>query len=182
MSVDLHLKEDAVTPDLARLAAQVPALKKVMGIAMRNALISHFRAKNGTPNRLGGTRTNFWLAVANSCSAPVVNGSGVMVRINHPHVAIHVYGGRVTPKKAKMLAIPVTAEAHGKSPRVFSDLRPVWSGGRPVGLALGGKMYYVLKKGVRVPRDPQALPPDDKVRKAVTTAARIFLRRRENGS
>ncbi|MBS5508311.1 MAG: hypothetical protein KHX31_06720 [Akkermansia sp.] len=182
MSVNLTLKEDSVTPDLARLASQVPDLKKVMGVAMRNALISHFRVKNATPNRLGGTRTNFWLAVANSCSAPVVNGSGVMVRINHPHAAIHVYGGRITPKKAKMLAIPVTAEAHGKSPRVFSDLRPVWREGRPVGLALGEKMYYVFKKRVWVPRDPRALPPDDKVRKAVTTAARIFLRRRENGS
>lgn len=182
MSVNLTLKEDAVTPDLARLAAQVPALKKVMGYSMRNALISHFRGKNAKPNRLGGTRTNFWLAVANSCSAPVVNGSGVMVRINHPHAAIHVYGGHVTPKKAKMLAIPVTAEAHGKSPRVFSDLRPVWSGGRPVGLALDDKMYYVFKKGVRIPKDPHALPPNNKVRTAVTRAAVIFLRRRQNGS
>ena len=161
MSVNLTLKADSVTPDLARLASRSPALKKVMGVAMRNALISHFRFKNATPNRLGGTRTNFWLAVANSCSAPVVNGSG----------------GHVTPKKARMLAIPVAAEAHGKSPRVFSDLRPVWSGGRPVGLALGEKMYYVLKKGVRIPRDPQALPQEDRVRQAVTRAARIFLRR-----
>lgn len=182
MSVNLTLKEDAVTPDLARLAAQEPALKKVMGVAMRNALISHFRGKNATPNRLGGTRTNFWLAVANSCTAPVVNGSGVMVRINHPHAAIHVYGGRVSPKKAKMLAIPVTEEAHGKSPRAFSDLRPVWSAGRPVGLALGEKMYFIFKRSVRIPRDPQALPPEDKVRKAVTTAARIFLRRLAKGS
>lgn len=182
MSVNLTLKEDAVTPDLARLAAQVPALKKVMGYALRNSLIAHFRAKNATPNRLGGTRTNFWLAVANSCTAPVVNGSGVMVRINHPHAAIHVYGGHVTPKKAKMLAIPVAAAAHGKSPRVFSDLRPVWSAGRPVGLALGGEMYYVFKKGVRIPRDPRALPPGDKVRQAVTAAARLYLRRRAEGS
>lgn len=95
-----------------------------MGVAMRNALISHFRLKNVTPNRLGGTRTNFWLAVANSCSAPVVNGSGVLVRINHPHAAIHVYGGHITPKKARMLAIPVAAEAHGKSPRVFRTSGP----------------------------------------------------------
>ena len=86
MSVNLTLKADSVTPDLARLASRSPALKKVMGVAMRNALISHFRLKNATPNRLGGTRTNFWLAVANSCSAPVVNGSGVLVRINHPQI------------------------------------------------------------------------------------------------
>ena len=177
MSIDLKLTRDTVTPELERLASRQPALKKIMGISMRNTLISHFRAKNARPNRLGGTRTNFWLAVANSCSAPVVNGSGVLVRINHPHAAIHVYGGHVTPKKAKMLAIPVAAEAHGKSPRVFSDLRPVWSGGRPVGLALGEKMDYVLQKGVRIPRDPQALPQEDRVRQAVTRAARIFLRR-----
>lgn len=100
-----------------------------------------------------------------------------MVRINHPHVAIHIYGGHISPKKAKMLAIPVTAEAHGKSPRGIKDLRPVWSGGRPVGLALGQKMYYVFKRGQRIPKDPRALPPDDKVLKAVNSAARIFLRR-----
>lgn len=46
-----------------------------------------------------------------------------------------------------------------------------------MGLALGEKMYYVLKKGVRIPRDPQALPQEDRVRQAVTRAARIFLRR-----
>lgn len=119
MSIDLKLTRDTVTPELERLASRQPALKKIMGISMRNTLISHFRAKNARPNRLGGTRTNFWLAVANSCTAPMVGGSGIMVRINHPHVAIHIYGGNITPKKAKMLAIPVTAEAHGKSPRVI---------------------------------------------------------------
>ena len=177
MSIDLKLTRDTVTPELERLASRQPALKKIMGIAMRNTLISHFRAKNAKPNRLGGTRTNFWLAVANSCTAPVLGGSGIMVRINHPHVAIHIYGGHISPKKAKMLAIPVTAEAHGKSPRGIKDLLPVWSGGRPVGLALGQKMYYVFKRGQRIPKDPRALPPDDKVLKAVNSAARIFLRR-----
>ena len=50
MSVNLTLKADSVTPDLARLASRSPALKKVMGVAMRNALISHFRFKNAMLN------------------------------------------------------------------------------------------------------------------------------------
>lgn len=181
MSINLSLKKDAVSPDLANMAASSPVLNKVMGIAMRNALIVHFRAKNARPNRLGGTRTNFWLGVANSCSAPVVSGGGVMVRINHPHVAIHVYGGVITPKKARMLAIPVAPEGHGKSPRSINDLHCVFSGGRPVALALGERVIYALKKSQRIPKDSAALPPDNKVRDAVTRAAEIWFRRRQSG-
>ena len=52
MSIDLKLTRDTVTPELERLASRQPALKKIMGISMRNTLISHFRAKNARPNRL----------------------------------------------------------------------------------------------------------------------------------
>lgn len=113
MSIDLKLTRDTVTPELERLASRQPALKKIMGISMRNTLISHFRAKNARPNRLGGTRTNFWLAVANSCTAPMVGGSGIMVRINHPHVAIHIYGGEHYPQESQNVGYP----GHSRSPR-----------------------------------------------------------------
>ena len=58
---------------------------------MRNTLISHFRAKNARPNRLGGTRTNFWLAVANSCTAPMVatGGAGLGLAIAKEIVTAH---------------------------------------------------------------------------------------------
>lgn len=79
MSLNLRLIRDDVSPDLMRLLRSVPAVRKIAGMAMRNALISHFRTKNATPNRLGGARTNFWLAVANACSSPVTAGGKVVV-------------------------------------------------------------------------------------------------------
>lgn len=182
MSVHLHLTRDDVSPDLMRLMHQVPAAGKVAGMAMRNALINHFRRKNGRPNRLGGARINFWLSVANACSAPVATGGKVLVSIRHPHVATHVYGATITPKKARMLAIPVAPEGHGKSPRSISGLQCVFGGGRPVALALEGKVIYVLKKSQRIPRDPDALPPDSQVVDAVHRALGIWLARQRNAT
>lgn len=182
MSLNLRLVRDDVSPDLMRLLRSVPAVRKIAGMAMRNALISHFRGKNAAPNRLGGARTNFWLAVANACSAPVTAGGKVVVSIRHPHVATHVYGATITPKKARMLAIPVAPEGHGKSPRTISGLRCVYDGRRPVALALDGKTIYVLKRSQRIPRDPNALPPDDKVSGAVGRAVSIWLARQKGAS
>lgn len=182
MSLNLRLVRDDVTPDLMRLLRSVPAVRKIAGMAMRNALIGHFRTKNATPNRLGGARTNFWLAVANACSTPIATGGKVVVSIRHPHVATHVYGATITPKKARMLAIPVAPEGHGKSPRAISGLRCVFDGRRPVALALGGKTIYVLKKSQRIPRDPDALPPDSKVSAAVGRAVGIWMQRQKGAS
>lgn len=182
MSINLRLGRDDVTPDLMRLLRSVPAVRKIAGMAMRNALISHFRAKNATPNRLGGARTNFWLSVANACSAPIATGGKVVVSIRHPHVATHVYGATITPKKARMLAIPVAPEGHGKSPRAISGLRCVFDGRRPVALALEGKTIYILKKSQRIPKDPDALPPDDKMRSAVGRAVGIWINRQKGAS
>ena len=38
-----------------------------------------------------------------------------------PYAKIHHYGGRIFPKKAKYLAIPLTRAARNKSPREFED-------------------------------------------------------------
>lgn len=181
MSVNLRLTGDEVSPDLTRLMRSSTAVGKIAGVAMRNSLISHFRAKNAKPNRLGGQRTNFWLAVGNTCSAPAATGGKVVVSIRHPHVTAHVYGTTIKPKKARMLAIPVAAEGHGKSPRSISGLRCVYSGKRPVALALDGKTIYVLKMSQRIPKDPTALPPDERVVAAVDRAVGIWMARQRGG-
>ena len=182
MSLNLRLVRDDVSPDLMRLLRSVPAVRKITGTAMRGARGGRGGAGGATPNRLGGARTNFWLAVANACSSPVTTGGKVVVSIRHPHVATHVYGATITPKKARMLAIPVAPEGHGKSPRAISGLRCVYDGRRPVALALDGTTINVLKKSQRIPRDPAALPPDDKVSGAVGRAVSIWLNRQKGAS
>lgn len=92
----------------------------------------------------------------------MVGGSGIMVRINHPHVAIHIYGGNITPKKAKMLAIPVTAEAHGKSPRVIKTYGLSGPEAARWGWLSGQKMYYVFKQRATHPQRPAACLPTTK--------------------
>ena len=117
--ITLRLDRDEITPDLRRLLREARAdgaLGRILGRAAANELRRHFRARNNTPNRLGGRRTNFWSRVAESVHSPRVSGSSIVVPINHPAIAQKVHGGTITPKKAKNLAIPIHPDAHGKSP------------------------------------------------------------------
>ena len=183
--ITVTLSRDSVTPDLRRLlrdARADGALGAVLGRAGANVLRKHFRARNKTPNKLGGTRTNFWSRVAESVNAPRAKGKGVVIPVTHPAIAQKVFGGTLPPKKAKYLAIPVDARAHGKSPRVIPGLHFAANRKGTMMLALGKgadfKVLYILKKSVKQMPDRQALPPDRDVSAAMTSAANIFFRRR----
>ena len=183
--VTLKLTQDSLTPDLRRLIREAESngpLARVMGRAVANTLRKHFRERNRTPNALGGARTNFWSRVAESVQAPHQAGSKIVVAVSHPAIAQKVFGGTITPKKVKHLAIPVDARAHGKSPRVFPLLQFAMTRGgtKLLGVREGGRFvaYYLLKPSVSQAPDPKALPTDAAMEKAVTTAARIHLDRR----
>lgn len=123
MSLNLRLVRDDVTPDLMRLLRSVPAVRKIAGMAMRNALISHFRAKNATPNRLGGARTNFWVGRGERLGARrSATGGKVVVSIRHPHIATHVYGRDHHPQKSPD-PWPSRYPEGRKKPALLSGLR-----------------------------------------------------------
>ena len=179
--VTITLKHDGISPDLRRLQSAVQAdgaLGKVLGRAVANVLKKHFREKNKTGNKLGGKRTNFWSRVAEAVNSPRTKGENIVVPISHPHIAQKVYGGTITPKKSKYLAIPVNAAAHGKSPRVIDGLKfsMTRSGTMLLGFreAGGFRALYVLKDKVTQAPDASALPKKAEVAAAMDKAARMW--------
>jgi hypothetical protein len=154
----------------------------VLGRAGANELKKHFRARNtANPNQLGGARTNFWTAVGASVQSPNLLPRRIVISITHPAIAQKVYGGTITAKKRKHLAIPIDPKAHGKSPRVFTNLQYAMTGTgtKLLGLRENGGMVwlYVLKPSVSQSRDPDALPKDAVMAAALERAGDIHLRR-----
>jgi hypothetical protein len=183
--ISIKLEKDEVTPHLRKLLKEAESngpLAKVLGRAGANTLKKHFRSRNKTPNQLGGTRTNFWSRVAESVQSPVSRPGKIVIPVSHPAIAQKVFGGTITPKKAKNLAIPIDAQAHGKSPRVFPLLQFAMTraGVKLLGLKENGgfKALYILKKSVTQDADPKALPPDAVMGRALETAGDIHLRKR----
>lgn len=185
MPITIRIEKDEVTPHLRKLLAQAEGdgpLAKVLGRAGANVLKKHFRARNKTPNKLGGARTNFWSAVAASVQNPRYSGHDITIAINHPAIVQKVFGGTISAKKTKNLAIPIAPEAHGKSPRVFPHLQfaVMASGAKLLGLKNGAggiNWLYVLKPSVTQSADPHALPPSATMAAELTKAAEIHLRK-----
>ena len=180
----IHVSRDEVTPHLRKLlrqAANDGPLAKVLGRAGANELKKHFRARNTKPNKLGGKRTNFWSAVAASVQSPTYGPGRIVIAVTHPAIAQKVHGGTITAKKAKNLALPIHKDAHGNSPRVFSDLHFAMT---KAGIKLlyrkgpsgGIDWLYVLKRSVRQNKDPEALPKDAAMGAVLERAGNIHLR------
>lgn len=186
--ITIKLEKDEVTPHLRKLlkeAATNSPLSRVLGRAAANELKKHFRARNASSaNKLGGKRTNFWSRVAESVQSPLARPGAIVIPVNHPAIAQKVFGGTITAKRAKNLAIPISAKAHGKSPRVFPLLQFAMTGAGVKLLGIkgsGGAMewLYVLKKSVTQSKDPQALPKASAMDAAMTRAGDIYLRARK---
>ena len=142
------------------------------GREVGNRLRGHFREKQQRePNRLGGKRTNFWLQVMRGVQSPVTRGThGVTVSINHPAIAQKVYGGRIVPKRAKALTIPVSREAYGRTASTLEHEKGIllFVLGKPDGQKQGVLaelsrtrgivVHYVLMKSVNQEADATALP------------------------
>jgi len=172
-----------------------PGIMKVVGRRGSNELKKHFRMRNRTPNKLGGTRTNFWQGVADAVQNPVLVGdSGVCISINHPAFAQKVFGGTIKPKNAKALTIPVEPEAYGRTVATFQQetgiqlfLLKKKAGG--MSNLLAGivdehtvKVFYVLQSSVDQAADPQALPDQNQFEAALLDEAEQYLNRENKRS
>lgn len=168
------LTKDDVTPELRRLALAVArprALLAAGGRAMANFLKRHFRALDAShPNKMGGTRQHVMAQIGRSVQNPVLTDTAVTVAVSDERYAHLVYGGVITAKRFKYLAIPVSVEAYGRRASVLEHelgikLHPLGHEGRGV-LAEklpGGqiKVHYVLKRSVNQNPFPGAVPNMD---------------------
>jgi hypothetical protein len=115
-------------------------------------------------------RSNFWNEIAQSVQSPVVEGGDTQVRVSitDPRIAQKVFGGEIRAKNVRMLTIPQTPEAYGRTAETFehetglklflikeSDFAALAAKFSSGGIAI----EYILKSSVHQDADPTALPP-----------------------
>jgi hypothetical protein len=173
-------------------------LLEVLGRAGANVLKLHFIGHEAKyPNKMGGRRQHFWLAVADSVARLAFAGLSVSIAITHPIIAHKVgvgpAGGMIVPKSKKWLAIPRIKEAYGLSPLSYANggsqsrkLRFVKFSDTSAALieSLAGsknkdgkkwQIVYSLRKSVKQKPQADALPTLEQYRPAMTEAAEAWM-------
>lgn len=181
LSLELKIPVDTASPALARLekALKDGSVARVAGRSLRNTLRSHLFQKNTTsPNRLGGTRTDFYEQAANGVQNPSVSGNTATVSINKKGIRQRYYGGRINAKPGKLLTIPADASAHGRRAREFSNLHAIYfRGGKSVGALVDANdqvMFWLHRFVVQKP-DPSVLPTEAAMLTEITKDVREFI-------
>jgi hypothetical protein len=150
--------------------------------ALGNLLKKHFREKAQKPNKLGGDRTWFWLAVGRGVNAPQqTSPTSAQISITHGAINQKIHGGTITAKRAKYLTIPVHPKAHGRRASVLANLLGIKLFAVKGALAGWDKnakkltVYYALKKSVTQKADPTALPPNGEMERVAREAFNRWL-------
>lgn len=164
---------DGATPKLEALAAALARPQSLLLPVAREGATLLKRYYHGLndrkPNRLKGTRTNWWHGVASSVNKPVIRDrTSATIAITEPGLGLHVSGGTVRPRERKSLAIPIHADSHGVGARDWDKRNPSRrlfkfrskKGNDLLGVRHGDGVLpmYVLRKSAEIPADPDALP------------------------
>lgn len=131
------------------------------------------------PNKLGGPTTGYYQALASNTVAEPTQ-TGARVSTTGPGVNQRIYGGVITAKNGRYLAIPVDALAHGRSPRSM-NLTPVirYINGKPRMVALAepttGRRMFVMKESVKQAGDPAVVPSKERLEEVIDGAVNKSL-------
>lgn len=206
LSLNIDLQE------LAKLATSLGVdlpknVAQVAGRAGLEATRRHLMARNTThPNRLGGKRTHWWQQMARSLTLDI-EGTAAVVTLTQIGAGLLIRGGKVTPKRRKVLAVPVHADAHGRTAGERSDLTPIYwkkngklrgglvrnahtrlvggKNGKPLrrGRSIeGGELMYVFKDSVTIKGDPSILPDSAKLQEeAIRAIVDVIMARASRG-
>lgn len=161
--------KDTSSAALATLASKVKdkdGLLRVLGRRTANELRAHFRGLEQTrPNKQGFPRSHFWADVAQSVFVNIPGKTSVRVGIGNVAIAQKLYGGTIRAKRAKNLALPLSSEAYGSSPREAKWRgRLRWQPTSKPGVGLlvekgkDGPAHFLLVKTVTQKADPSVLP------------------------
>ena len=165
-----------------RLRVQKQATVGV-GVLLRD----HFRRRNQEKSGKWGAPSGYWGDVSQDVAVDSDNAAGGSLRIAHPGVALHYYGGIVLAKPGKSLAIPLRPENKGKWP---SERFPTKGDAFVLRRKASGKAFlatreddgalrlqYLLVKSVRMRADPSVFPSLSEQNTAAAEGAAAALER-----
>ena len=203
-------EQDGASETLAAIAEKVTSLQPLNAALGKRAeveLRAHFEQRNGQGNARGWPAQHFWARIRTATAFGGADETAARVVISDPAINQKIFGGTITPREGKYLALPAIAEAYGRSPRTMDNLmaliryrggarravalvetqssaisfgRARKDGSRAVkrgGASWGGRVWYWLVKSVTQRRDEGALPPDEQMRAALLDEARQYLAR-----
>lgn len=147
-----RITTDTIRPDLQRKikAAQRPITIYQAGAkSLQREIVKHMRTLQARGNEMGWPSQGFFAGGKNSVEKNVgiskLTEKGAIITIADPRFVHRITGGRVTPKRRKFLAIPLTAAAYALSGQ--GSIRQSAPGLKVVGRR---KLYLAVEKGDRI--------------------------------
>ena len=122
--VTITITRNTLRPEVgAAMRKLAPArLARVAGKRTRDDVQAWlYQINNSRPNKNGWPRSNFY-AQAGDATTFTAAASGASVLVAKRGFRQRYYGGPIFPVNAAMLAIPLSPEAYGETPRAFNDL------------------------------------------------------------
>lgn len=184
MPVRVTIIKDTATPELKAMIAKVDPPRPILsalGKKLEGVLQRHFKEKDAQPNKRGWPSQHFWGRIRNATSFTGATDSEATVVIADPAFGKRVEGGDIYPKEKAALAVPMDPRAAGKQPsaNLIPGVFRVKGTNRLV-IKENGVLVTLwrLYKKVTVPKDPTALPPDEKINTELIKTADEFLIRK----
>ena len=196
----INITEPEMPEELKRLPEFLANPKPLLaagGKQLAGDLQDHFGIRNDQPNKRGWPKKNFWAGIRSATALAEVSDDSATVSISDPAINQKVFGGTITPKRGKMLAIPENADAYmAGSPRNLpagflrilvsrsggvylvendSSLRPKGKRGSKPAMSFAGRFWYHLVPSVTQDPDPNALPNEDYLYGSVLYAIRNVM-------
>jgi hypothetical protein len=142
---------------------------------------TRFRQKWQGPRYMAGPRSNlFWQQVVAGWQDPVVTGKRVVITNTFGLLKWKTTGGTITPKRARMLTIPLVPDAKGLTVAEYEaeEGTPLFRAGNALCRRIGKRLeaIYALKESVTQAPWPDAMPPDDEIKKVFTDSVRQQIR------
>ena len=122
MSIQISLTKDTITPELQRLLAAAKHPKSILGAgakSVQKGIVKHLVDLQGRGNVHGWPSKHFFSGGPDSVRKHVgvasLTDTSAVITIADARFVHRIEGGTITAKRAKMLAIPLTAEAYAAS-------------------------------------------------------------------
>lgn len=161
-------------------------------VRVERTLRGHFSERDKRGNKLGGRRTHYWAAIANSTAVGEVTDRQADIEIGDPRFAQTLYGGVIRAKTPwpfsgfLLLTIPVHPAAYGRRASVLKrelGVKLVFIGSAQGGVlgtfakqAAEDQVYYACVPSVDQAPDPDALPAGEVLEAEALQGAEDYLR------